>query len=111
MRALLSDKRVYFAGHGAIGGMLSGIAYFVSPFEGALASWVVGGAFDGMAIATLLALGQARYLGRSFDGPRMRKALWLAGLGGAAGGLVAMCIGFPLAHLLGLDPQFGRLVG
>ncbi|GAB3455091.1 hypothetical protein [Insolitispirillum peregrinum] len=111
MKRLLSDKRVYFAIFGAIGGVLSAVLYDVFGLEGAFGSWVVGTGFDGMCIAAMLAFGQARYVGKSFDAKSFRKAMMIGGIGGLIGGFIALQFGFPLARLFGGSVDAGRFLG
>src|SRR5438094_4427467 len=120
VQKVLSDKRAYFTVFGAIGGITCGslctALYGVLPINtdstgGALSTWVVGGGFNGMAIAALLTFGQSRYVGRSFDKSGIVKALICAGAGSAAGGFVASRIGFPLAAAFGGTTDAGRFIG
>jgi hypothetical protein len=111
MKRLWSDKRVFFAGFGALGGLLSAFFYAALELDGPFSSWVIGTGFDGLCIAGLLAFGQARYLGKAFDAKTFGKALLIGGLGGAIGGFIALVGGFPLAQLLGGAEDAGRFLG
>lgn len=111
MKGLLSDKRAYFAAFGAVGGLLSAIIYGVLGLDGAFSSWVVGTGFDGMCIGALLAFGQARYVGKSFDWKAFRKAMLIGGVGGLAGGFAALKLGFPIAEAFGGATDAGRFLG
>lgn len=113
MKILLSSKYVYFAGFGAIGGLLSGIIYGVSDLDNSSdwASWIIGTGFDGLFIAALLAVGQARYVGKSFDSKSFWKALLVGAIGGMIGGFIALMIGFPIAESLGGGTDAGRFLG
>jgi len=111
MKRLLSDKRVYFAIFGAIGGLLSAVLYDFFGLDSAFGSWVIGTGFDGMCIAAMLAFGQARYVGKSFDMRSFKKAMVIGGIGGLIGGFVALQFGFPLARLFGGAVDAGRFLG
>lgn len=90
MKRFWSDKRWYFAGFGALGGLLSAFFYAALELDGPFSSWVIGTGFDGLCIAGLLAFGQARYLGKPFDAKAFGKALLIGGVGGAIGGQVIL---------------------
>lgn len=112
MNDLLSDKRAFFASFGALGGLLSAMLYGIASLdENPFASWVVGTGFDGMCIGAMLALGQVRYVGKSFDWIAFRKAMLVGGFGGLAGGLFALELGYPIAELFGGAAEAGRLLG
>lgn len=111
MKKLMSDKRVYFAVFGLFGGLLSAFLYSASGFDGVLESWVIGTAFDGLCIAGLLAIAQARYAGKKFDIKNFFKALAIGGIGGGIGGGIALEVGFPLAEVLGGAEDAGRFIG
>lgn len=111
MKRIFSDKRVYFTGFGAIGGLLSALAYELTGLDSAFTSWFVGTGFDGMFIAALLALAQGRYAGKSFDGRGLSRTALIGGAGGAVGGLIALYGGFPLAGFFGGGANTGRFLG
>jgi hypothetical protein len=111
MKHLLSDKRAYFAAFGAVGGLLSAILYGMLGFNSPFASWVVGTGFDGMCIGAMLAFGQARYVGKSFDMMAFRKAMMIGGFGGLVGGFSALKLGFPIAEAFGGASNAGRFLG
>ncbi|MBF0623477.1 MAG: hypothetical protein HQL82_01585 [Magnetococcales bacterium] len=111
MKRFLSDKRAYFAAFGAVGGLLSAVMYGLAGLDGAFASWVVGTGFDGLFIAALLAFGQIRYVGKSFDWRAFRKAMLIGGLGGLVGGFVAIYAGLPIAQAFGGESDAGRFLG
>lgn len=111
MKRLLSDKRAYFAAFGAVGGLLSSIFYGILDLDSPFASWVVGTGFDGMCIGAMLAFGQARYVGKSFDMKAFRKAMMIGGIGGLVGGFAALKLGFPIAQAFGGATDAGRFLG
>lgn len=85
-----SDKRSYFAGAGAVGGVVSGILQnMLGVSAGAFSSWAVGTAFDGALIGGALAFAQGRYVGKAFDWPLIRKPMQIGAIGGFIGGLIA----------------------
>lgn len=111
MKRLLSDKRAYFAAFGAVGGLLSSMFYGILGLGSPFASWVVGTGFDGMCIGAMLAFGQARYVGKSFDMKAFRKAMMIGGIGGLVGGFAALKLGFPVAEAFGGAADAGRFLG
>jgi hypothetical protein len=111
MKKIFSDKRAYFAGFGAIGGLLSAFAYALTGLDSAFTSWVMGTGFDGLFIAALLALAQGRYAGKAFDFRGLSRTALIGGVGGAVGGLIALYGGFPLAGLFGGGADAGRFLG
>ncbi len=111
MKRLLSDKRVYFAAFGAVGGLLSAMLYGAFDLDSAFTSWIIGTGFDGMCIGGLLSFGQARYVGKSFDWNAFRKAMMIGGLGGLVGGFAALNLGFPIVEALGGGEEAGRFLG
>lgn len=110
-KRIFSDKRVYFAGFGAIGGLLSAFAYEMTGLDSAFTSWVVGTGFDGLFIAASLALAQGRYTGKPFDLRGLSRTSIIGGAGGAMGGLIALYGGFPIAGLFGGGADAGRILG
>lgn len=111
MKRLSSEKRIYFAAFGATGGLLSALMYGILGLDGPLATWVIGTGLDGMLIAALLAFGQVRYVGKSFDWRSLRKAMLIGGIGGLIGGFVALFGGFPIARMFGGGTDAGRFLG
>jgi hypothetical protein len=107
----LSDKRAYFAGFGAIGGLLSALSYDLIGLDSPFASWVVGTGFDGLFIAALLALAQGRYAGKKFDARSLWRTALIGGVGGCVGGFIALFGGFPIAGLFGGGDDAGRFLG
>lgn len=106
MSFLMADKRRFFAAFGALGGVASGLlTNFFEFHTSTFSSWVLSTASDGALIAALLAFGQSRYLGKSFDMAGIRRAVLIGAVGGALGGLVGM-IGPMLA-----GDAFGRFAG
>lgn len=115
MERIISDKRIFFAGFGAIGGLLSGLANAFSGLHSesgsAIASWVVGTGFDGLFIAALLGLSQGWYVGKSFDLHGLAKTSIIGGVGGLIGGFAALFLGFPISELLGGGDNIARFIG
>lgn len=111
IKKIFSDKRAYFAGFGAIGGVLSAFAYQMTGFDSAFTSWVVGTGFDGLFIAACLALAQGRYAGKPFDLRGLSRTSIIGGAGGAMGGFIALYGGFPIAELFGGGADAGRFLG
>lgn len=111
MKGIFSDKRFYFAGFGAVGGFVSATLFGFSNLESGLSQWVIGGGFDGMCIGALLAFGQARYVGKSFDWKSFQRAMFIGGIGGVIGGFVALYLGFPIISFFGGDSDVGRFIG
>jgi len=111
MQRIFSDKRAYFAGFGAIGGLLSAFAYEMVGLDSTFSSWVVGTGFDGLFIAASLALAQGRYTGKPFDLRGLSRTSIIGGAGGAVGGLIALYGGFPIAGLFGGGADAGRFLG
>lgn len=112
MKTLWTNKHFYFAAFGAAGGLVSGAGYALLGFnDDVFLSWVAGTGLDGLFIGGLLALAHARYVGKVFDAKGIGQAMLIGGLGGAAGGLVALYGGFPLAALLGGAEDAGRFLG
>ena len=111
MKKLLSDKRLYFSAFGSIGGLLSAYMYEISELEGAMESWVVGTGLDGLFIGALLAFGQGRYVGKTFDLKALTRAILIGGVGGGVGGWVALTAGFPIVDLFGGSSDAGRFIG
>jgi hypothetical protein len=111
MKRLFSDKRAYFAAFGAAGGLASALLYEILGLNSPFLSWVLGTGLDGMCIGALLAFGQARYVGKTFDPRSFAKALTLGGIGGVAGGVAALKLGYPLAEAIGGTSDAGRFLG
>ncbi|MBV5310588.1 hypothetical protein [Chromatium okenii] len=108
---LLSDKRTYFSIFGAIGGLISAFIYIGLGFDSAFSSWILGTGFDGMCIATLLAFGQTKYVGKSFDKKAIGRAALIGAFGGFIGGGIAFLVGLPIVSLLGGGTDAGRFLG
>lgn len=111
MKRFLSDKRVYFAVFGAVGGLLSAVLYHMADPEDALSTWIVGIGASGMLTAALLAFGQGRYAGKGFNAADLAKAVIVGGIGGLIGSLAAYNLGFPIARMLGVSEDVGRFIG
>lgn len=111
IKRIFSDKRAYFAGFGAIGGLLSAFAYEMTGLDSAFTSWVFGTGFDGFFIAASLALAQGRYTGKPFDFRGLSRTSIIGGTGGTVGGLIAFYGGFPIAGLFGGGADAGRFLG
>lgn len=107
----LSDKRSYFAGFGAIGGLLSGIIFALTAPHSPLMSWLIGIGGNGLFMAALLGFGQGRYAGKQFDFRSTLKAALVGGIGGLGGGIIGFFIAFPIARLLGGGEDEGRFLG
>lgn len=106
MSFLMADKRRFFAAFGALGGVISGLlTNFFGFHESAFDSWVLGTATDGAFIASLLAFGQSRSLGKSFDIDGIRRALLIGAIGGGIGGVIGM-----YGPIL-VGEGFGRFIG
>ncbi len=111
MKRILTDKRFYFAGFGAIGGLLSGLGYTMTEPHSALSSWLIGIGGNGLFMAASLGIGQGRYVGKSFDTRGLIRTALIGGGGGIVGGLFGVFIGFPVARLFGGGEDEGRFLG
>ena len=111
IKAIFNDKRAYFAGFGAIGGLISAILSDMTEPHTAFSSWVVGIGGNGLFIAAMLAVAQGRYAGKWFDIKGLTKAALIGGCGGVIGGIVGVSIGFPIARMLGGGDDAGRFIG
>lgn len=111
MRKIFSDKRAYFAGFGAIGGLLSGLTYSITEPHSALSSWLYGIGGNGLFMAALLGIAQGRYVGKAFDVRGLLKTAVIGGGGGIVGGLIGIFVGFPIARLFGGGVDEGRFLG
>ncbi len=111
MKRIFSDKRAYFAGFGAIGGLLSGVLYAMTEPHSPLASWLYGIGGNGLFMAAMLGIAQGRYVGKAFDVAGFLKTAVIGGGGGIIGGLIGIYIGFPIARLFGGGVDEGRFLG
>jgi hypothetical protein len=111
MKRFFSDKRAYFAGFGAIGGLLSGVLYAMTEPHSPLASWLYGIGGNGLFMAAMLGIAQGRYVGKAFDVAGFLKTAVIGGCGGVIGGLIGIYIGFPIARLFGGGVDEGRFLG